>query len=142
MIRAKFERGGELIIELNDSALETQRCILEVVPFESKVLHSRWCGREINFAINTKSKPPLENETSSVSKLDVVYWRDWDEKEEKASEAIALYYGAETLRYHKGLIHANVIGRVHIDYEKILEQIGVRVWQYGMENVVLEIIEP
>lgn len=138
MIKATFERGGELIIEFNDSALETHRCILEVLPFEAKVLHTRWCGREINFAINTKSKPPLENETSSVSKLDVVYWRDWDENEEKASEAIALYYGAEALRYHKGIIHANVIGRVHLDYEKTLEQIGIRVWQNGMEKIFLE----
>ena len=138
MIKVKFERGGELIIEFNNAVMETHKCILELLPFESKVLHTRWCGREINFAIQTKSKPPMENETSSVSKLDVVYWRDWDENEEIASEAIALYYGAETLRYHKGVIQANVIGRVHLDCEKTLEQIGIRVWQYGMENVFLE----
>lgn len=138
MLKITFEKGGELLVHLNGHTPKTKQSLMEVLPFESSAVHTRWCGREINFELNTKSKPPMENDTSVVSKFDVTYWRDWNVSEEKAAEAIALYYGAESLRYHKGIILVNVIGRVPFEQEELLEQIGVRIWKNGMEKIFVE----
>jgi len=138
MLKISFEKGGELIVHLNGDAQKTKQSILEILPLESIALHTRWCGREINFELKTKSKPPMENETSVVSKFDVIYWRDWVIPEEKATEALALFYGAESLRYHKGTILVNVIGRVPYEQEELLEQIGIRIWKNGMEKILID----
>lgn len=138
MLKITFEKGGELLVHLNGHTQKTKQSIMEALPLESSALHTRWCGREINFELNTKVKPPKENETAVVSKFDVIYWRDWNSPEEEAPEAIALYYGAESLRYHKGIILVNVIGRVPLEQEELLEQIGIRIWQNGMEKILVE----
>jgi hypothetical protein len=64
-------------------------------------MHTRWCGREVNFAINTSKLLDKENYTGIASKFDVTYWRNWNNNEAdllpeaSGQEAIAFYYGAE-----------------------------------------------
>ena len=54
-IRMIFERGGELTIGLNsDQAPQTVASILNSLPFESRLTHTRWCGREVYFDFYTK----------------------------------------------------------------------------------------
>lgn len=143
-IKFIFEKGGELIADLNDKAPETVKRVLEVLPLSSSVVHTRWCGREFSFGMATKAKPPMENYSTIVSKFDVAYWRNWEGNEplEEApdSEAISLYYGPELLRYHNGLLRVNIIGRIKWEQEDLLEAIGVRIWQKGIELIKAEII--
>jgi len=143
-----FERGGELIVHLNEQAPETVQRVLEALPYENYAMHTRWCGREISFGIETKELPPKENNTGIVSKFDVTYWRDWDNGSKEAMpgapgrEAIAFYYGPEKLSYHGGSICANIIGRVDWMQEQLLEEIGLRIWQKGFEQVKAQELSP
>ncbi|GAW28863.1 DUF3830 family protein [Carboxydocella sp. ULO1] len=143
-IKISFQKGGELIADLNERAPETIKRILEILPLTSTMVHTRWCGREISCGISTKVKPPQENCTSIVSKFDVVYWRDWESEkpltEAPAEEAIALYYGPELLRYHNGILRVNVFGRIKWEQEDLLETIGTRIWRHGIESVKIEIV--
>lgn len=137
-----FQKGGELIADLNDRAPETVKRVLEILPLESTIVHTRWCGREISLGISTKEKPPMENASTIVSKFDIAYWRNWDSitplSEAAGEEAIAIYYGPELLRYHNGLIRVSIIGRVKWEHEDLLESIGTRIWQHGIESVKIE----
>ena len=140
----RFERGGELIVELNEQAPQTVKRVLEALPCENFAMHTRWCGREVSFGIETRERPPKENHTGIVSKFDVTYWRDWNNEGSEAMpgspglEAIAFYYGPEKLSYHGGVITVNVIGRVAWQQEELLEEIGLRIWQKGFEQVRAE----
>jgi hypothetical protein len=138
-IKVRFERGGELIINLNDKAPNTVQHVLNALPLESKVMHTRWCGREFSFALNSLAKMVKENNSGTVSKFDVAYWRNWgnDETliEAPGYDAISIYYGAERLSYHGGLLSVNVFGRVDWQQEDMLEQIGLRIWEFGFEKV-------
>lgn len=141
-IRVVFQRGGELIGDLNDRAPETVKRFLEILPLETTVVHTRWCGREISFGISTRTKPPQENTSTIVSKFDIAYWRDWESskplEEAPAEEAMAVYYGPELLRYHNGLIRVNIVGRIKMEQEELLETIGIRIWRQGIETVKVE----
>jgi hypothetical protein len=140
-IKLIFEKGGELILILNNQSIVTQNSLIEILPLESSALHTRWCGREFSVKIKTINKPPLEADTTTVSKFDVVYWRDWERPEEEADEAIGIFYGAEILRYHKGPIRVNVLGHVSYEQAELLEQIGLRIWKNGSGKVTLESYE-
>lgn len=145
-IKLTFERGGELIGELNPKlAPHTVKSLIEVLPFDSVMVHTRWCGREFSCGFATKSLPPKENYTHIASKFDLMYWRDWDSEEvlpeAPSREGLCIYYGAEIMNYHGGVLIANVIG--HIDYaqEALMEEIGVRIWQHGVEKVTITMAE-
>ena len=134
-----FERGGALTATLfEDEVPSVCKSILEIIPFESEVLHSRWCGREINFPINTRTTTPLENLTCQTSLLDLAYWRDPSEPPETATETLAIYYGPEYLRYYRGTLFVSVFGRIDGKDEKTLKHIGIRVWQNGKEKIKVE----
>lgn len=141
-IKINFEKGGALIAELNDRAPESVKSLLEILPIESTIFHTRWCGREISLGIKTLNKPPKENYSNIVSKFDIAYWRDWDGQvcgqDQVVDEALALYYGPEMLRYHNGLLTTNIIGRVGWEQEELLESIGLRIWEFGRERVTVE----
>lgn len=140
-LKLTFQRGGVIYVKLNDISKNTKNSILDILPINVEILHTRWCGREIYANITTKKSPPKENQTTIVSKFDVTYWREWEMGQDgvKApTEAISLFYGPELLRYHGGLLTVNIIGRVLEEQESLLEEIGLRVWKSGKESVNIE----
>lgn len=141
-IQISFEKGGILIAQLNNRAPQSVASLLEILPVESKIFHTRWCGREISLELKTRTKPDKENYTNIVSKFDLCYWRDWENQvsqaEQGTPEALAMYYGPEVLRFHNGLLTTNIIGRIHWEQEALLESIGLRVWEFGHERVLVE----
>jgi hypothetical protein len=137
-IRLEFERGGMLIADvLSDVAPRTVSAVLSALPLETTAYHTRWCGREVYFPVALgRSGPPRENDTSTVNNGDVIYWREW-EKAEGASEALSVYYGAEVVRDHHGFLSVNVFARVSQDQWPKIAEIGVRIWQHGIETIRL-----
>lgn len=141
LLKFSFERGGSLLAKLNCEAPTTSPAILEILPIESTLRHTRWCGREIYMPIRTMNLPSKENQTCIVSKFDLVYWREWDaENGVTPKETLSLFYGAERLSFHGGLLTVNVVGRVLWEYEEMLETVGERVWSAGFEGVKVELI--
>ena len=51
------------------------------------------------------------------------------------AEAIAIYYGAEVTRDHRGTLPVNVFARIPESQWKTIEEIGLRIWQHGIERV-------
>lgn len=138
----RFERGGELIAELMpDMAPETVEAFLEILPLEVTVYHSRWCGREFNFPLKTKRNIPREKQTSTANTGDVVYWKEWEMEPREAAEAIGIYYGAELLRDHRGYLPVNPFARISQGQWKTIEEIGLRIWQQGIEKLTVEILK-
>ena len=134
----RFERGGELLADLvPELAPRTVEAMLRLLPFETTVYHSRWSGREINFPVKSPVAVPRENQTTQMSTGDVIYWKEWELEPERAAEAIAVYYGAEVSRDHRGRLPVNVFARVPSSQWKAIEEIGVRIWQRGIEKVTV-----
>ncbi|MDD4903162.1 MAG: DUF3830 family protein [Candidatus Bipolaricaulis sp.] len=135
-LRLEFERGGVLIANvLSDEAPQTIAAVLSALPIETTAYHTRWCGREVYFPVTLgRSGPPRENDTSTVNAGDVIYWREW-EKSDGASEALSVYYGAEVVRDHRGFLPVNVFARVTQDQWPKIAEIGVRIWQHGVERI-------
>ena len=135
----RFERGGELIAELMpDVAPKSVEGFLEILPLEVTVYHSRWCGREFNFPLKTKLNIPREKQTATCNTGDVVYWTEWELDPSEAAEAIGVYYGAEVLRDHRGYLPVNPFARISQDQWKTIEEIGVRIWQQGIEKLTID----
>ncbi len=81
-IKFTFKRGGSLVAVFDEKrAPETVKSLLEALPCEGDVMHTRWCGREIFVPTPTIHKPPKENQTNCVAKGDIAYWRDFDNPE-------------------------------------------------------------
>lgn len=140
-IKFVFERGGELVADLlPEAAPKTIERVLEVLPHETTVYHTRWCGREINFAIESMKPVPRENQTATANTGDVIYWKE-RETEENPPEALAIYYGAEIIRDHRGFLPVNLFARVSQDQWPQIEEIGIRVWQKGIEKIHIEVVE-
>lgn len=136
-IRFQFERGGELIANLlTDRAPCTARAILDALPIEATVFHSRWSGREVNFPVSLGASLVRENDTTTVNTGDVIYWREWH-KETNVSQAIAIYYGAEVTRDHRGYLPVNPFARIPEDQWRRIEEIGIRIWQQGIERITV-----
>ena len=139
-IRFTFERGGVLEADLlPGKAPRTIERVLQVLPYEATVYHTRWCGREINFPIRSLERVRRENQTSTANTGDVVYWQEW-ETEEDPPEALAIYYGAESIRDHRGWLPVNVFARVPQEQWSRIEEIGLRVWQHGIEKIRIEAV--
>jgi len=135
----RFERGGELIAELMpDVAPKSVEGFLKILPLEVTVYHSRWCGREFNFPIITKCNIPRERQTATCNTGDVVYWTEWEVDSSEAAEAIGVYYGAEVLRDHRGYLPVNPFARISQDQWKTIEEIGLRIWQQGIEKLTID----
>lgn len=140
-IRFIFERGGELVADLlPEAAPKTIERVLEVLPHETTVYHTRWCGREINFPIKSMKPVSRENQTATANTGDVIYWKEW-ETEENPPEALAIYYGAEVIRDHRGFLPVNLFARISQDQWPQIEEIGIRVWQKGIEKIHIEVME-
>lgn len=138
----EFERGGTLVAELMpDVAPKTVEFLLEILPLEATVYHSRWSGREINFPLKTKHRIPRENQTTQTNIGDVIYWKEWEIDGSEAAEAIAIYYGAEVTRDHRGYLPVNVFARIPPSQWKTIEEVGLRIWQRGVEKVAVKVLE-
>ena len=136
----RFERGGELIADLApELSPRTVEAMLGLLPFEATAYHSRWSGREVNFPVKSPIAVPRENQTTQMSTGDVIYWKEWELEPGRAAEAIAVYYGAEVSRDHRGRLPVNVFARVPSSQWKAIEEIGVRIWQRGIEKVTVRL---
>jgi hypothetical protein len=134
-IRFRFERGGEFTATLRpDLAPETVKAVMVMLPIETTVYHSRWSGREINFSVKCPTPVPRERQTCTVNTGDVVYWKEWEIGEE-ADEALAIYYGAEVTRDHRGYLPVNVFAQVAQEEWSEIERIGLRIWKEGGEGL-------
>ena len=140
-ISLRFERGGELTAELLPGvAPKTVEAILALLPLEVTVYHSRYCGREFNFPLKTERSVPRERQTSTCNTGDVVYWKEWELESADAAEAIGIYYGAEVLRDHRGYLPVNPFARIPQSQWKKIEEIGLRIWQQGIEKATVEVL--
>lgn len=142
-VRLTFERGGSILAELDeDLAPTTCKVVLSHLPLDSEALHTRWCGREIYFPVGVSGEVPVpENQTTQTSKGDVIYWREWEKASGDGPEIVALYYGPEVTRDHRGYLKVNVFGRVLPEFYEDLRVIGERVWQQGKEKVRIELVQ-
>ncbi len=135
-----FERGGELLAELvPELSPRTVEAVLALLPLETTAYHSRWSGREVNFPVRSSIAVPRENQTTQMSTGDVIYWKEWELEPGRAAEAIAVYYGAEVSRDHRGRLPVNVFARVPSSQWKAIEEVGVRIWQRGTEKVTVRL---
>ncbi len=131
-----FERGGRLTARLlSDRAPRTVSVLRGLLPLKAMVFHSRWSGREINFPVKSEERIPRENQTSQTNTGDVIYWKEWEMDTSKPAEAIAIYYGAEVTRDHRGSLPVNVFARIPESQWNSIEEIGLRIWQHGIERV-------
>jgi hypothetical protein len=141
-ISFSFECGGILIAKLLPELNPvTVQGILDMLPLEAMVYHSRWSGREINFPVKSQAPIPRENQTTQTNTGDVIYWKEWEREVGEAQEAIAVYYGPEVTRDHRGYLPVNVCARVAEAQWKEIETIGMRVWQKGIEKVRVALYE-
>lgn len=139
-LKFSFEKGGIIyanIIDEKDEVTKEVLKVLEKMPIKTDVIHTRWCGREIYMPIETENKKIDSAVTNNVSKFDLVYWKKNDE--EGSDETVSIFYGSEYLRHYSGPLYVKIIGRVSIDQEKLLDEIGNRVWLEGKEKVTIEI---
>lgn len=138
----KFERGGELVAQLRpELAPKTVDSFLKILPLEATVYHSRWSGREVNFPVRSENKIPRENQTTQTNTGDVIYWKEWKPEGEQVAEAIAIYYGAEVTRDHRGYQPVNVFARIPPAQWKKIEEIGERIWQQGIEKMTVDTVK-
>jgi len=136
-IRFHFERGGGFTARLWPGlAPETVKAVMAMLPIETTVYHSRWSGREINFPVKSVTPVPRERQTCTVNTGDIVYWKEW-EMGEAAQEALAIYYGAEVTRDHRGYLPVNVFARVPQQEWPEIERAGLRIWKEGVEKVTV-----
>jgi hypothetical protein len=135
-----FARGGRLtarpLPELNPRTVEA---FLKMLPLQATVYHSRWSGREINFPVKSGGSIARENQTTQTGTGEVIYWREWEKEGPAAAEAIAIYYGAEVSRDHRGRLPVNVFARIPEEQWKAIEEIGLRIWQQGVEQVTVSL---
>jgi hypothetical protein len=134
-----FENGESIPATLQDNkAPQTCQIVWEALPFTQIVRHSRWSGREVNFEFSSATKPMRENQTISTSAGEMVYWRDWlHDTDPDVLEVLAIYYGPEHTRSHKGDERVNVFAQVDFDFLDCLEKVGERIWLNGTEKVTL-----
>lgn len=139
-LKFSFEKGGIIYASILDENDEVTKEVLNVLSKRSintDVIHTRWCGREIYMPIKTKNKTIDSSVTNNVNKFDLVYWKK--NEEEGSDETVSIFYGAESLRHYSGPIYVKVIGKVSNEQNKLLEEIGNRVWLEGKEKVTIEI---
>ena len=110
-----------------------------MLPIETTVYHSRWSGREVNFPVKSPMSVPRERQTSTVNTGDVIYWKEW-ELGDAAQEAVAIYYGAEVTRDHRGYLPVNVFAQVPQEEWPAVETVGLRIWKEGGEGVTVSAV--
>ena len=135
-LKISFEKGGTIYAKFYKKDSSAIKHLEEILPFDTEILHTRWCGREIFMPIKTGNNDIGSDLTKNVSKFDLVYWMK--EKGDIHDETISLFYGAESLQFYGGPLYVEGIGRVSVDQEELLDEIGERVWLMGKERVKIE----
>ncbi len=82
-----------------------------------------------------------ENQTTQTNTGDVIYWKEWEKEDSEAMEAVAIYYGAEVTRDHRGYLPVNVFARIPESQWSTIEEIGLRIWQQGIEKIKVSLEE-
>jgi hypothetical protein len=115
--------------------------VLEVLPYDSTVYHTRWCGREINFPIQSRERIPRENQTATANTGDVVYPKGGLRLLARVGNRRESAPGIGHLLWRRGnpgppgLLAVNVFARVSQDQWPLCGEIGLRVWQHGIEPI-------
>lgn len=135
-LKISFEKGGIIYAKFHKKNSTAIEYLEKILPFDTEIFHTRWCGREIFMPIKTENNIIGSDLTKNVSKFDLVYWMK--EKGDIHAETISLFYGAESLQFYGGPLYVEVIGRVSVDQEELLDEIGERVWLMGKERVKIE----
>ncbi len=132
-----FARGGRVrAVLLQDRAPKTCAAILASLPHEAEALHARWAGREVFLPLPLAAKPPMENQVNRVSAGDVIYAREWEGVYENTGfETMGLFYAAEVVRDWRGEARVNWVARLVPEDLPALEEIGLRIWRKGGEQV-------
>lgn len=135
-LKISFEKGGTIYAKFHKKDSTAIEYLKSILPFDTEIFHTRWCGREIFMPITTENNSIGSELTKNVSKFDLVYWMK--EKGDIHNETISLFYGAESLQFYGGPLYVEIIGRVSVDQEELLDEIGERVWLMGKERVKIE----
>ncbi len=138
-----LERGGIVTADIFvDKVPQTWRALTAVLPTTLTLLNARWSGRELHNQINLPEKPPRENQTIHASIGDVIYACEWPGvREYTGFEAVAFFYGAETINDWRGSFAANWIGRIDPGQWDLIQEIGERVYRHGGEECQIRAID-
>lgn len=140
-IKIRFEKGEVFTATLLEGqAPKTCEYVWDSLPFDSSVKQSRWSGREVNLSYVQYDLPPIrENQTIYTNEGEICYWREWNwEGDTSPPQAIAIYYGAELARSHKGNEPVNVFAKVDQEQTEALKSVCERVWLNGAERIHFE----
>ena len=72
---------------------------------------------------------------------DVIYAREWSDRDVTGFEAIGWFYGTETVRDWRGESRVNLFARVDQSEWPFLEEVGLRTWQQGGEDCTISVVE-
>jgi hypothetical protein len=138
----KLSKGGVFVADLFvEKVPRTWELIRAFLPQTCEAYNARWSGRETHAPLSLPTKPPRENQSCQASIGDVIYGREWEDRNFTGFEAIGWFYAAETIRDWRGLHAVNIIGRVQPQYWPLIEEAGMRIWRRGGEDCAMRIIE-
>lgn len=139
----KMAKGGVLVASIHIAKVpKTWELLKAFLPQTLKAYNARWSGRETHTPIKLPTKPPRENQSARASIGDVIYGWEWPETRDYTGfEAIAWFYGPESIQDWRGPIPVNIIGHIGEAQWPLLEEIGVRVWKEGGEDCSIRVIE-
>ncbi|MBM3531222.1 MAG: DUF3830 family protein [Alphaproteobacteria bacterium] len=135
-------RGGVFVADIFVAKVpQTWNLLSAFLPRTIKGYNARWSGRETHTPLALPHKPPRENQTSQMGIGDVLYGREWEDRDYTGFEAIGWFYAAEVVRDWRGPHAVNHIGRVRPQYWPLIEEVGLRIWREGGEDCTLQAIE-
>lgn len=134
----KFARGGEFTAHvLADAAPKTWEALRKTFPVTIKAYNARWTGRETHVRMDIADKPPRENQVVNCATGDIIYAREWEDRDVTGFEAIGWFYGTETVRDWRGESRVNLFARVDQAEWKVMEEVGLRTWREGGEDCTI-----
>lgn len=141
-IQFSFARGGSFTATvMADKAPKTWQALRVNLPVTIKALNARWTGRESHIKLDIPNKPPRENQILNAGLGDVIYAREWEDRDVTGFEAIGWFYGTETVRDWRGESRVNLFARVDQSQWPFLEEVGLRTWRDGGEDCTVSILE-
>ncbi|WP_424139163.1 DUF3830 family protein [Roseomonas chloroacetimidivorans] len=138
MLKFSFARGGFFTARvLIDKAPQTWAAIRPHLPMTIIALNARWTGRETHTKLDLPDKPPRENQVLNAATGDVIYAREWSDRDVTGFEAIGWFYGTETVRDWRGESRVNLFARADQDQWAFMEEVGLRTWRHGGEDCTI-----
>lgn len=137
----EFERGGTVFAELlEEKAPRTCKAILDVLPFEHRIIHAMWGGQEIFFDGFPLSKPlEFENVTNNVEVGDVACISSYVVRPsiKKSITSFCIFYGKSRPRKSVDETEdVNVFAKIK-DIQAITK-IGRRIRFEGAEKILIK----